>query len=75
MRVKTCTTCPYSPKDLGEHYDPNATEFCCGRCPQQGLLCMERGPYFRDPVVHFDRTNYAKRQGGSHGVEMPRSEL
>jgi len=64
LTVKTCVSCPYTPSDLGHTYDANSSEFCCGRCPSQGLLCMERSPFFRDDrkVLNFKNTNYAKRQ-------------
>ncbi len=62
LTVKTCGSCPYSPKDLGDNYDPAAELFCCGRCPNQGVLRMETGPYYRDKFAHPERTNYAKRQ-------------
>lgn len=66
MQVKTCVTCPYNPRDLGEHYDAAAEQFLCTQCPNQGLLCLERGPYYRDTPVYPERTNYFKRHGGCH---------
>jgi hypothetical protein len=70
MRVKTCIRCPYSPRDLGEHHASDAENFLCIQCPNQGLLCLERGPYYRETVVHPDRTNYAKRHGGIHAEAL-----
>ena len=32
MRVKLCTRCPYTPRDLEDHYDPEATAHACARC-------------------------------------------
>ena len=63
--VKLCAQCVYTPEDLGKHYDPTAEQFCCGRCPAQGLLCVARGPYHREWVNrHYpERTNFYKRGG------------
>jgi hypothetical protein len=32
MRVKLCTRCPYTPRDLEGHFDPQATTHACARC-------------------------------------------
>jgi hypothetical protein len=32
MRVKLCTRCPYTPRDLEDHFDPQATAHVCARC-------------------------------------------
>jgi hypothetical protein len=32
MRVKLCARCPYSPRDLADHYDPEAVAHVCARC-------------------------------------------
>jgi hypothetical protein len=32
MRVKLCATCPYTPRDLADHYDPAATLHLCAGC-------------------------------------------
>jgi len=35
MRVKLCTTCPYVPRDLAGHYDPQAVLHVCAKCDCQ----------------------------------------
>jgi hypothetical protein len=32
MRVKLCTRCPYTPRDLAGHYDPEAALHVCAKC-------------------------------------------
>jgi hypothetical protein len=39
MRVKLCARCPYTPRDLTGHYDPEATLHLCAKCDgEQGAL-------------------------------------
>jgi hypothetical protein len=39
MRVKLCARCPYTPRDLTGHYDPEAALHVCARCDgEQGVL-------------------------------------
>lgn len=67
MKVKTCSSCVYTPADLAPNYDPHADLFCCGRCPNQGLLDTAKGSYPREWIKHPERTLYYKRhQGGVH---------
>lgn len=35
MRVKLCTTCPYAPRDLADHYDPAAALHLCVACDRR----------------------------------------
>ena len=35
MRVKLCARCPYTPRDLAGHYDPEGTLHVCARCDGQ----------------------------------------
>ena len=38
MRVKLCARCPYTPRDLAGHYDPEATLHVCTKCDgEQGI--------------------------------------
>ncbi len=62
MRVKLCKDCPYTRGDLGDHYDTHAEEYCCIRCPNQGMLHMERGQYPHHEYTHPERTLYQKRR-------------
>jgi hypothetical protein len=32
MRVKLCTRCPYAPRDLAGHYDPEGPLHVCAKC-------------------------------------------
>jgi hypothetical protein len=32
MRVKLCSRCPYTPRDLAGHYDPEAVLHVCAKC-------------------------------------------
>ncbi len=32
MRVKLCARCPYTPRDLTGHYDPEAALHVCAKC-------------------------------------------
>jgi hypothetical protein len=35
MTVKPCSVCPYSPRDLAGHYDPEAAAHVCARCDEK----------------------------------------
>jgi hypothetical protein len=35
MRVKLCARCPYTPRDLAGHFDPEGTLHVCARCDGQ----------------------------------------
>jgi hypothetical protein len=35
MRVKLCSACPYTPRDLARHYDPAAAFHVCATCDAQ----------------------------------------
>jgi hypothetical protein len=35
MRVKLCPRCPYSPRDLAGHYDPEGVLHACAKCDDQ----------------------------------------
>ena len=32
LRVKLCARCPYTPRDLADHYDPEASLHVCAKC-------------------------------------------
>jgi hypothetical protein len=39
MRVKLCARCPYAPRDLAGHYDPEAALHVCAKCDREpGML-------------------------------------
>jgi hypothetical protein len=38
MRVKLCGRCPYTPRDLDDHYDPDATLYVCAKCDNERHL-------------------------------------
>src|ERR1700756_4643443 len=35
MRVKLCARCPYTPRDLAHHYDPEALLYACAKCDNE----------------------------------------
>jgi hypothetical protein len=35
MRVKLCSRCPYTPRDLAGHYDPEGVLYACAKCDGQ----------------------------------------
>jgi hypothetical protein len=35
MRVKPCSVCPYTPRDLAHHYDPEAVLHVCAKCDEK----------------------------------------
>jgi hypothetical protein len=35
MRVKLCARCPYTPRDLADHHDPEGTLHVCAKCDGQ----------------------------------------
>ena len=32
MRVRLCARCPYTPRDVAGHYDPEAVLYLCAKC-------------------------------------------
>lgn len=41
MKVKLCGRCPYTPRDLDDHYNPVAAHHACARCDgEQGKIRM-----------------------------------
>jgi hypothetical protein len=52
MRVKLCARCPYTPRDLADHYDPEAAFHVCARCDgEQGMT-----------TNHYPRQTYRRRK-------------
>jgi hypothetical protein len=52
MRVKLCARCPYAPRDLAGHYDPEATLHVCAKCDgKQG-----------GSTKHYPREAYRRRK-------------
>ena len=52
MRVKLCARCPYTPRDLAGHYDPEAAFHVCARCDgEQGMT-----------TNHYPRQTYRRRK-------------
>ena len=51
MRVKLCARCPYTPRDLAGHYDPEAALHACAKCDgEQGASTQ-----------HYPRKAYRRR--------------
>jgi hypothetical protein len=38
MRVKLCGRCPYTPRDLADHYDPLAALYACAKCDREQAM-------------------------------------
>lgn len=38
MRVKLCARCPYSPRDVADHYDPASALHLCERCDRNAAI-------------------------------------
>jgi hypothetical protein len=52
MRVKLCARCPYTPRDLAGHYDPEAVLHVCAKCDgEQGMS-----------TNHYPRETYRRRK-------------
>jgi len=52
MKVKLCARCPYTPRDLAGHYDPEATLHVCAKCDgEQGV-----------PTKHYPREAQRRRK-------------
>jgi hypothetical protein len=52
MRVKLCARCPYTPRDLAGHYDPEAALHLCAKCDgEQGML-----------TNHYPRESHRRRK-------------
>lgn len=44
MRVKLCARCPYTPRDLAGHYDPEGILHVCAKCDGQSRLSTNHYP-------------------------------
>jgi hypothetical protein len=42
MRVKLCARCPYTPRDLADHYDPAAALHACAKCDGEQRMLDQR---------------------------------
>jgi len=52
MRVKLCARCPYAPRGLAGHYDPEAALHVCAKCDsEQGVT-----------TNHYPRETYRRRK-------------
>jgi hypothetical protein len=47
MRVKLCARCPYTPRELAGHYDPEATLHVCAKCDGEQEVLTKRCPRAR----------------------------
>jgi hypothetical protein len=67
MRVKLCARCPYTPRDLAGHYDPEATLHVCAKCDGgQGVLtkhCPREAQRRRECSTVHDMFGMAQRNG------------
>jgi hypothetical protein len=44
MKVKLCTRCPYAPRDLADHYDPEAALHVCAKCDGEQRMLANHYP-------------------------------
>jgi hypothetical protein len=44
MRVKLCARCPYTPRDLADHYDPEAALHVCAKCDGEQAMLINHYP-------------------------------
>jgi len=44
MRVKLCARCPYTPRDLADHYDPEAALHVCAKCDGEQAMLTNHYP-------------------------------
>src|ERR1700736_1874442 len=44
MRVKLCRRCPYTPRDLADHYDPEAALHVCAKCDGEQAMFTNHYP-------------------------------
>jgi hypothetical protein len=51
MRVKLCSRCPYAPRDLAGHYDPEGTLHVCATCDGQ-----------QASTNHYPRKDYRRQK-------------
>jgi hypothetical protein len=49
MRVKLCARCPYQPRDLEDHCDPEAALHVCAKCDGEQVMLTNHDP--RDAYV------------------------
>jgi hypothetical protein len=67
MRVKLCARCPYTPKDLTDHYDPEAALHVCATCDGEQRMLTN----------HYPREVHRKRKCATvpniFGMAQPRA--
>jgi hypothetical protein len=59
MRVRLCARCPYTPRDVTGHYDPEAVLYLCAKCDSEHEVSSA--------------TTHAKRRGRIHAQQSPTS--
>jgi hypothetical protein len=73
MRVKLCARCPYTPRDLAGHYDPEATLHVCAKCDgEQGVLtkhCPREAQRRRECLTVHNMFGMAQRNGAPSVTE------
>jgi len=45
MRVKLCSRCPYTPRDLAGHYDPQGDLHVCAKCDREQGASINHRPH------------------------------
>jgi hypothetical protein len=44
MRVRLCARCPYTPRDVTGHYDPEAVLYLCAKCDSEHEVSSDHYP-------------------------------
>lgn len=52
MQVKLCARCPYSPRDLADHYDSDAALHLCVTCDVEGPFKNSRRRTCRTRTIY-----------------------
>jgi hypothetical protein len=60
MRVKLCSRCPYTPRDLAGHYDPEGVLYACAKCDGQDASAN-----------HYPREAHHRRQKCTTDPNIP----
>jgi hypothetical protein len=63
MRVKLCSRCPYTPRDLAGHYDPEGIIHVCAKCDRE-----------REPSTNHYPRNVHRRQKCATVPNIPGTE-
>jgi hypothetical protein len=75
MRVKLCAWCPYSPRDLAPHYDPEATLYACAKCDSEQLLRKTHWRGKCSTTISTPTPNVAQQSAAPFAIESSASSV